>query len=201
MWLVFVFFILLILEIFFSNINIILKKVVLNKNASDFRIDINFCIFKVLKIFTIKLNKDGVKFLNKMIPFKKSIKEEIQKLKLNFEELKFNGILTVLKEVNPKIKKAKFALNLGIGDIFLTSTLVVMVSSIISVFLGMQLFETNYKKIDYKVIPEFNKLNFEFNGDFSINIKFFKIIKVFIKSLYEKKKNSKSISKSIRIEN
>jgi len=203
MWLVFLFLILIVLQILFLRVNIVLKNIVINKNSKDFKIDIDFMLFGIIRIFCVHLNKYGVKFLNKKFKYENFIsKEKIEHLKLDIEKLDFKQPLKVIKDMKIKISTAKFSLKLGLGEIFLTNIFVVIVSSLISGLCAIIGVKANLKNIDYKILPEFNKMNLEFKGNFILSFRFFELIKLVLKKYYEKKKrDSKSIQKSISIEN
>lgn len=202
MWLVFLFLILILLGIVFFRIEIVLKKIVLNKNTQDFKLNINFMFFGFIKVFCVHLDKEGIKFFNKKILYENLMsKEKFEHLKLDIEKVGFKETLQIIKELKLKINTAKFSLRLGLGEIFLTNILVVIVSSLISVLYGIKGIEVKLKNINYKVLPDFNKVSLLFEGRFCLSFKGFEVIKLFFKNYYGKKKHlDKVIQKSIGIE-
>ncbi|MCI8310057.1 MAG: DUF2953 domain-containing protein [Clostridia bacterium] len=203
MWLVFVFFIFVIIGLLLSNINLVIRKIIFDEKHHEFNIDINFLFFKIIRIFSIHFDMNGVYFLNKKISYKKIItSEKFKTLKLDVKKTEVNEFIQILKELKIKINKAKFSLKIGAEDIFLTSLLVVIISSFISILFRIKFIEFNLKNINYHILPEFNKFKIQFDGNITISLSVFLIIKIILKNLYEKKKhNSKILPKSIRIEN
>ena len=156
------------LGLIFSKIKISVEKIELNINNADFRIRIGFFLFGFLKIFGIKCDKNGIIFLGKFFSYKKIFNldfKEIKKKNLKKKDIK------IADELNIKIDFARFTLKIGAENIFITVFLVTLISSLIPEFLKKKVRKVNNKNINYKILPEFNKLEFYYEGKIIFSIK------------------------------
>lgn len=152
----------------FSKIKICIEKIEVNINNIDFKIKIGIFLFGFLKIFSIKCNKKGIKILGKFYSYKKLFKHDLNEI---IRKLLKNIKIKKTKKISFKIDFSKFTLRVGTEDMFITVFIVTVLSSIISEFLKRKIQKINKNNINYKVIPEFNKLMFFYEGKTDISIK------------------------------
>ena len=182
MWLVFLFFVLILLGIIFSNINITLRKIDISLKEFDFNIEVSFLLFKFLKIINIKLNK------NWFIIFGKKIRID----KLKKDKLSLKEVLKMITELEAKLCEVNFNLKVGGGSMTLTILLVVIISTLTTIVLE----KNKLKKSNYQILPEFNKFEFLFNGELKFRIKTSKILKMWYKKSLSRKLNIKPLKDS-----
>jgi hypothetical protein len=200
MWLVFCFIGFIILGIIFSKIEITLKNIVLNQTKQDFLIELKILFFGFIKICTVNFKNNEFIIYGKRISYKQILSsKEFKRLKLDFKKTNFNEVINNFKKLKPKISIVKFLLKIGFGEMFLTQIFIVIISTILPLLTRLKIFEINFKKIDYRILPEFNKLGLEFSGKLNIEFKTFEIIKLLVNKKIENKKYS--LVKPIRIEN
>lgn len=173
MWLVFVFLI-LILGIVFSKIEIIIKKIRINRNEYNFKVKIKFMFFGIIKLVSINLGKNGIELFGKELVYERILNsKKLNEIKYNIKKFDLKKINHFLKIINLKLSSAKFTLKIGADDIFITSFLVVILSSYITNFFKDKIDLMSPQKFNYRIFPEFNKseLIFEGNAVFKLNFK------------------------------
>ena len=170
MWLVF-FVVCVFMGILLSSIELELVNIDVTEKKCDFKWNILLKIFYFLKIKIFVLDKYGIKFFNKTFLYKNLI--------LNKSTFKLNNeIIDLIKKLNIKINKSEFEIYVGLIDITPTNIAVVMFSSIMPCLL-----KKNNKKIKYKILPEYNRLHFKFNGKISISISILNLLKFYFKNI------------------
>lgn len=168
----------IILGIIFSEIKIDIKKIELNISKANFDIKIGIYLFGFLKVFGIRCDKNGIKFLGKNFSYKKLFK-------LSFKEIILKNLkkkdIKIAEELKFKINLAKFTIRVGVKDMFVTVFLVTLISSLIAIFIKDKIQKANINKINYKILPEFNKLEFYYEGNINISIKTINIKNIILK--------------------
>ena len=167
----------LFLGIVFSKIKINIEKLELNINKLKFNIKIGVFWFGFIKIFGIKFNENFIKIFGKKFSYEKLFKKsllEIFKSNFNKKEIK------MAEKLNFEVDKANFTLKIGTENMFITVFLVTFLSSAIAELLRRKMEKTNLKKINYKILPEFNKNQIFYEGNTSISIKTINLKKVII---------------------
>jgi hypothetical protein len=113
----------------------------------------------------------------------------------------FKTAISDLKKLKPKISKAKFSIKIGLKEIFLNFFSVVIISTLLPFLFKSKIFEVDFKKVNYTILPEFNKLEFLFDGNFKISIKSFEIIKLLIKKFVKNFLKNRKVKKAYTNEN
>ena len=152
----------------FSKIKISVEKIELNINNTDFRIRIGIFLFGFLKVFGLKCDKNGITVLGKFFSYKKIFNLEFKEIiikNLKKKELK------MANKLNIKIDFARFTLRIGAENMFITVFLVTLISSLIPELLKKKIRKIDNKNIDYKILPEFNKIEIYYEGRTSLSIK------------------------------
>ena len=184
MWLVFLLVILLLIGIFFSDVEVNLQKINILEKNYNFKIIISLKLFGILKILFIKLDKLGIKILNKKIKINKKNIKKIDKKSFD-----------LLKDMNLKLTKVNFNIKVGLIDITLTNISIILLSSFIPFLLKGRI---KRKKIKYQILPEYNKFYLYFNGNFAISIKLYKLIEFYFKNINLKIEHNKSKNYSVK---
>ena len=177
MWLVFLL-IILILGIIFSKIEINLNELYFNEKSYNFKITVALKLFFIIKVISIKLDKNKILLLGKKL--------KINKFKIRKIDKK---VFDLIKSFKIKIRKIDFVCKIGAISISLTNFFVVLFSTLFPIFVKNRVKRENFK---FKVLPEYNKLLLNFSGNFIISIKLLTLIKIHfknIKSKYEHNKN------------
>ncbi len=191
MWLVLLFLLILFLGIIFSKISINIKNIRISDKKVDFQIKIKLYLFYFIKIISIKCNNLGIIIFGKTIPYKKFIKdvkfENI--IKKDFRDL----TLKKIKTMDLKIDNVNFTLKIGVKDVFITSFLVVFLSTYISTLLMKETKRINYRKIHYNILPEFNKYELVLEGNTTVSMKTRNLGIFFNTNEHNKKKLEKNI--------
>jgi hypothetical protein len=169
---------------------------------------------KKIRIIGIKINKKKIEKIKKIIQnienskmLKKLTEINMKKLSLNFEEKIKNNNLELVKIVNVirnnlKIEtlKLKMDLRVGIEDVIITSIFIAIISSIISIILGLTAKKLKNKKNNYyyRVMPIYGKENiFKLNLNCIINLKLVHIINI-IYMIVKKGRSDKYVRTSNR---
>lgn len=116
-----------------------------------YNLDFKIYIFNIIRI--IKINFDNKKSEAALV----KIKDQIGKISsdiLNYKEL-----IKRLKEFKVRIKDAKVKLLIGTEDMLVTVGVVIAISTIIPIWLRNKIESDNARKIQYKIIPIYNKGN------------------------------------------
>lgn len=131
-----------------SNLDEIEEKTELRK---IYNVDFKIYIFNIIRI--IKINFDNKKSEVALV----KIKDQIGKISsdiLNYKEL-----IKRLKEFKVRIKDAKVKLLIGTEDMLVTVGVVIAISTIIPIWLRTKIGADNARKIQYQIIPIYNKGN------------------------------------------
>lgn len=182
MWLVFLL-LFIVLGIVCSSIELNLYKIELTDKKFDFKLIVEFKLFGLFKILQMKLDRDGVKFLNKIITYKE-IKLKAEKDNINISKIDF-------KVLDINLKKVYFKLKVGLLDIALTNIVIVIFSTIFPLFIKSKV---KRKDLRYEIFPEYNKFCLFLNGKISVSIKPKSLIKLYFKNI--KKENVQNKSKN-----
>ncbi len=144
--------------LYFSKTKVIIKYLELSKDRFKLELYISIYLFNKIKILTIKFNEFGIKIGFIFISYEKILKKnnvekfaektfsrvsvkKIKSLKLQFEEINFDGII-------------------GTEDVFLSISIVTLISS----FLGIVIAKNNKRKINSRVNYRYNIMtNFKNN--------------------------------------
>ena len=167
MWLVFLFLILLI-GFWLSRVEICLRNVDISEKNYDYKIDISFKLFGILKLFSLKLDRYGLKIFNKKIPISLKNVRKLDKRSLD-----------LLKDLSLNLKKVKFVLKIGIIDVGLTNIAIVLFSTIFPLFIRKRVKPKNLK---YEILPEYNKFCIKFNGKIIVSVRLLNLIKFHFKN-------------------
>lgn len=133
------------------------------------------------KFFGVKCNKNGIKILNKNFSYEKLFNLSLEELiKKSIKDNKKNK--KMMKNLNIKVDMAKFNLKIGVQDMFITVFAVTIFSGIIAEILKNKMKKITSKSVQYKVIPEFNKLGFFYDGKTDISVKTFLLFLSLLKS-------------------
>lgn len=184
MWLVFIiaFLILFRIGLFFSKTKIIINYIHLSENTFQINGKIILYIFYKFKLLTIIFNENGVKIGYIYISYNKILKnmnvEEFTKK--TFKPLSINKI----KHLDIVLEKLYVDCNIGTEDLFITVSLVTIISVVFSVILEKELVKKkingfnlrNRKRLEidkyrYKIMPVFGKNILLFKGDLSMSFK------------------------------
>ena len=131
-----------------SNLDEIEEKTELRK---IYNVAFKIYIFNIIRI--IKINFDNKKSEVALV----KIKDQIGKISsdiLNYKEL-----IKRLKEFKVRIKDAKVKLLIGTEDMLVTVGVVIAISTIIPIWLRTKIGADNARKIQYQIIPIYNKGN------------------------------------------
>lgn len=154
--------------LFSSKMKIRIEKIELNINNVNFKFRIGIFLFSFLRILELKCDKNGVKIFGRNFSYKRifniDLKELVVKILKNRDKNKQN-------KLNFKIDLAKFTLKVGTEDMFITVFLVTLLSGLFTEFLKNKMKKINNRKIAYKVLPEFNRTEFFYEGKMDISIK------------------------------
>lgn len=155
------------------------------KRRSKIRFDADVQVFVLgfVRIFSIKLKDDGIRFLNFKIPYRKIFYRRIE-----IKNLMQNNLFESMKNINIKIEKFYLKMELGIENIILLTAFIGVLSTIISFLLSKNITKTKLNNCFYQITPIYNLnlLSFDFSMRFSIS--FMGIIK----NRLFRKNNSKS---------
>lgn len=169
-----------------------------NKKIVDYDLKFGLYFMKKIRILGIRVNKMKIEKMKKSINnignskiFKKITKSNIRSLSLNFEEkirkkIKSHNINPVeivnIIIKNIKIETLKFKMNLkvGLADVFITSILIAILSSIISLILRLTVKDIKKSKnYYYSLDPIYGKENvLKLNLSCIINLKLVHIINI-----------------------
>ena len=204
MWLVFLIAIIFI-GLFFSKIEIIFSKFEFYKRSLDYDILFIIKVFGVLPIFTVKVCNDSFRVFGKNYSNKKrfdilKIDMYIKRIQKIFSDKDFD-IMDAKRKLeffkNIKLESADIDVKIGLEDIFLTNSFVVLISYLLSLFFKEKIDKKNFKHIKYRILPEFNEVKFIANG----KMKFYVSTRAFLTEALKIKKNDFSIKKFERIAN
>ena len=182
MWLVFLFFILLV-GIVFSNIEINIYKVHIKNKNYKLKIDFRLNIFRFFSVLLIKIDENKIKLIISRLNYKKFNIKNVYK--------KTNSIINKL---NIRLNKMVFILEIGLEDILLTNSIVVLLSGILpNVF--RKCINTNIninkKKIGYRIVPKYNSCCFNFDGNIKIDLSSLELVKFYLKNIKNKNAHNK----------
>ncbi|MCI8277777.1 MAG: hypothetical protein HFJ46_07750 [Clostridia bacterium] len=198
---------LLILGLVFSKIIIDVEEFnVSNKRDNIFniyfnglKINVKIYLFKILKIASIKINKEGIEIFGIKIGIDKIYKIEskdkiynqfkqiIKTIKDNYKNLEFIRL-------KPNLKRFKMRLNVGTENATITSFLVFIISMGLTYALKKSINRYSEEKYNYQILPVYSNTNhfyLDLNSKLSFNT--FNLL-LFIKK-YEKIKNNVGILK------
>ena len=189
------FLILLILLILLSTIRINVNNFQFNnKNVSnkcDYCFLIQLYFLDKIKIFSLMIDKEKIKKLNKKMDIETKIKEtDFKKVKRDLPSIK------ELKKATSKmhIKLEEFHLKLGIGteDVIITSALVAGIASVLGVVLAKLIKNYNDEKYRYEIVPVYkNKNMVNLSFDCIIKVKMIHIINIIYRLLSKRREKIK----------
>lgn len=116
-----------------------------------YNLDFKIYIFNIIRI--IKINFDNKKSEETLI----KIKDQIGKMSGNI--LNYKELIKRLQEFKVRIKEARVKLLIGTEDILLTVGVVAGISTIIPIWLIDKIGSDNARKIQYRIIPIYNRGN------------------------------------------
>lgn len=156
----------------FSTVKVKIEKLELNnilqpKLQYDYQFNIGIYFLDKIKILEVHLNKNS-KILKKinLTPMSKDIKYD-----------KF--VFDLLKKMHIEIENFYLKFNIGTESVFLTTSLVFILATIISIILPHLVQYKNYKKISYQILPLQNGKNcLDFQLNCIISIKMVHIINI-----------------------
>lgn len=161
MWLVFLLFlsIILLLGIIYSKIELDLQHIRITEKSIEYKLKASFKLFGLFTVIVVHFDEEGIKILKRKIDYKK--------MKMKNETIKFyKKLIRILKKV--KFDKINFVLKIGLIDVFLTNDVIVIISSAFPMVIKNKV---KRKKLNYKILPEYNKLNFYLSGTIKFSIK------------------------------
>ena len=186
MWLVFLLLI-LVLGILYSKIEISLYSIDITDNTADFNEIISLKIFGLLKILKIRFNKYGIQVLNKRISYKSLLSNKNLK-KINKQSLK------TFERLNISFDKVDFKMKLGLIDMSLTNSVIVVFSS---VFPNLIKNRVNMKNLSYEVLPDYKNFCIKLEGKISLSIRTLTLVKIYFKNI--KSENEHNKNKNYRV--
>ena len=188
MWLVFLFLI-VILGIVYSKLEVNLYHVVVQEKDWDFNTSIAFKFFGFLTICVFKIDKKYIRFLHFKMPYKKMISKEKMK-QINKDALE------ILKKLHLQLDKVNFDLRIKLVDIVLKNLVIILFSSVFPNFIKNRI---EPKKVKYKILPDSSKmseesilLNLELTGEIRLSIKSLKIVKLYFENINNKIAHNKN---------
>lgn len=218
-FIIIVIFIISILIVINSGIKLSIDNFSVDTDSKIIDYDLKFGLYfmKKIRIIGIRINKKKIVKMKKILKnienskiLKKINKINIKKISLNFEErmkrkIKNNNInLVELLNIiikNLKLETLKFKMNfkVGLDDAFITSIFIGILSSIISMMLGLTITDIkNGKDYHYKIMPIYGKGNiFKLNLSCIINLKLVHIINI-IYMIVKKGRSDKYVRTSNR---
>lgn len=186
MWLVFIF--IIILGIITIRIRVNIIKIVVNGNEINFKVKVDIMIFGLIKICSIYFFKDYFKIFHKKLFYMDFIdKSRLKRLKEDARNIKISKIKNWISLIELKMIKVKFNLKIGFEDIFISNFLVVILSIFIAISLSNNVNKKNQKKVKYQILPEFNKNEFNYNGNIIFVFKLKNVILIYYKNRKKKK--------------
>lgn len=191
MWLVFVFLLLIITGFIFSSVDMLITKIKASIKGFDCDVKISLYWFGILKVLSIKLDKYGINIFGKKIKY--------NNLKKDMKVLYFEDIVKIIKEFKFKMSNVDFTLKIGAENVFLTSILVVIASTVIA--RKFQKTKCNKRKIKYRVFPDFNRILIFFEGKLILKFNTREILMILYKNILSKKILNKTSKKYVSIEN
>lgn len=141
--------------LYFSRTKIIIRKVEILNNKIEFEIFLSIYLFNKIKFLSFKFNENGLTFLFVFMPYKKVWNDLETKRFINdvFEKVSFEK----LKRLELKIESFDFKADLGVEDVFITVSLV----SVLSAILGFAILNEQRKKsIKKRYIRKGNKFKY-----------------------------------------
>lgn len=180
-------------------------------NKFDYELKIGLYLMKKIKIIGIKINekklnkiKHTIKKLENSKILKKISRINLKKVSLKLEERLKRKIINknikpieivkiVLKNLKIEILKFKMNLKIGIDDVFITSFLIAILSSIIAIMLKFTVDDIkDDKRYHYKIMPIYGKENMaKLNLNCIINLKLVHIINIIYIFLRRKGRSDK----------
>ena len=143
-----------------------------NNLKINFCVKFNFYLFGIINIKLITLKNNGVYIFGFKIPYQK-----MKKINNNFKNINSKIIFKYLKKLDVICEKFNLTILLGIENAMINALLISIISSIFSIISGINNKKLNEKNYYYKIIPKYNSNILEFNLNFILSIKIYKIIK------------------------
>lgn len=166
MLLVFLFFIIIILAIYTSNLRIFIKTIKGKINTT-----VKIYIFNNIPIFKVNVQKSK-KIFKKNEKIKKFFNKKIGKIKINKQNF-IKIVYNVIKESNIELRYLDFNVDICTIDPIVTSYIVTIVSVVISFFLRIFNIKIKFNNCKYKINPIYINekiLNIDFNCILNIKI-------------------------------
>ena len=218
-----IFFLVVVISIFIiinSSFKLSISKLIIDteKKKIDYELKFGLYFMKKIKIIGIKINKKkiakikkGIQHIENSKMLKKLTKINMKKLSVNFEEkikrkIKNNNLelVKIVKAIRNNLKietlELKMDLKVGVEDVIITSIFIAIISSIISIILGLTAKNLKKKKNNYyyRVMPIYGKENiFKLNLNCIINLKLVHIINI-IYMIVKKGRSDKYVRTSNR---
>ena len=143
----------LIFGIYFSKIKIDIRSVEIEKGLTKFNINLGFFVFGKIKVLSVNIFEDGVKFLSKKISYKNAKKIIDKVFKTGNKDKCINKYINTLKAINPKLEELNLKLNVRTEDIFFNIFLIVGISTVLSFFINKSIERYDSRKYKYIVLP------------------------------------------------
>lgn len=172
-----------------SNLVISIDKIQIDteQNYIEYQFTVAIYVIKKIKLLSIKFNKNKIKKLKDKISkieksekFRKNIETLKSKIKEDLiisDEQYLNVLKLIIKELKIQIDKYNMDLKFGTSDIFATSFLITIISTILPVFLMYTVYDI--RELHYKIHPIYNKENIlKLSLNCIISIQFVHIINI-----------------------
>lgn len=170
--------------------NFKLSNIEKNDSIKELNFTIKLYIFSFIKILQKNIDKEDLKNISKL----NKINNLLQKFK-NKKNKEFKNKYSIVKNIKIDLKTIDLNIEIGTEDVILTSFIVFVVSTIISIFLGMSIKKYNSKKYKYIIAPMYNEKNsikLTLLGIVDFNL--VNIINILLKLYFRSDKNDKRTS-------
>lgn len=179
----------LVISITISTIKISIRNLELtniDKDKLKYSLEISLILFKKIRWFSINLDETKIKRIMKKINLQNIAIKELEK-DLSIQNLK------EITKIRPQITFLKLQLNVGVGDVIITSYITSLICTIISILLTLTVEGKNLRNVSYKINPLYNNGNI-YDIKLSSNIEI-KIINL-LNSLYKTFKSKRNTEKN-----
>ena len=157
----------------FSSVRVDIENFSLNNKDESvktiFSIKIKFKLYRLISIFSIKINNDYLSIFGLKIDYKKILKND--RIKKEFKKASSRFKWSNIKTLNPDFERMDIKINLGTNSIIITSFLVTICSVILSYIFKKAITKYDEEKYKYIIKPNYNeenKLHLELKGIFNI---------------------------------
>lgn len=175
---VYIFFTFFLVGIIFSKIKIKFQNVHIDgdiKNIqSTYLIKFEIYFYGILKIFSLKLNENEVRFLFFKISYKKILNSKFYaKLKnIDIKEIENRISITDLKNIKFDLENLDMNLYFGVESVLLTSFSIFVISTLIGILVKKTVKKYDEKKYKYMIAPKYknNYISLSLNCIFSMKM-------------------------------